>query len=59
MLLWNVRETLTLVALSRPVAGVFLHRGPEIALSERFEREGPPSGVVPTDALVNFADDLS
>ena len=49
---------LTLVVLSRPVVGVFLHRGLEIALSERFEREGSPSGVVPTDALVNLAEDL-
>ena len=55
---WNVRETLTLVALSRPVVGVSFHRRPEIALSKRFEREGPPSGVVPAEAFVNFAEDL-
>ena len=32
---------------------------PEIALLECFERKGSPSGVVPTDALVDFTEDLS
>ena len=56
---WNVRETLTLVALSRPVVGVSFHRRPKVALTERFERKGSAGGVVPTDAVVNFVEDLS
>ena len=54
----NIRETLTVVALSRPGVGFFLHRGPEIALSERFEHEGSPNGVVRSDSLMNFLEDL-
>ena len=55
---WNVRETLTLVALYRPVVGVSFHHLPEIALSKRFERKGSSSGVVSADALMDFAEDL-
>ena len=42
----------------RPFTGIFFHGRPKIALFKRFEREGDSSGVVPTDALVYFMEDL-
>ena len=55
----NVGKTLAFVASSCPIAGIFLHCRPKIALLERFEREGSLSRVISAYAFVDFAEDLS
>ena len=54
----NYGEALAFVAAPRPLTSISFNGRPEIALFKRFEREGNSSGVVPTDAVVYFAEDL-
>ena len=49
---------MALITVPHPLAGIFLHGRPKIALLEHFECEEDHSKVVLTDAFVYFEENL-